>query len=74
MVVKENPDKKKTLKNKPTPLKREAPFQEMIPKKKLEKLETVMNNCASIIKQHWKKMAEIPQECNFITWSNQNFA
>ena len=25
------------------------------------------------MKQHWKKMAEIPQECDFITWSNLNF-
>ena len=22
-----------------------------------------------IIKQHWKKIAEIPQECDFFTWS-----
>ena len=28
--------------------------------------------CVSIIKQHWKKMGEIPQECDFLTWSIQN--
>ena len=25
------------------------------------------------VKHHWKKMAEIPQECDFHTWSIQNF-
>ena len=55
------------------PLKSEAPFQEMIPRKNHEKLETVINICISIIKQHWKKMAEIPQEHDFLTWSIQTF-
>ena len=36
----------------PPPLKSEAHFQEMIPKKTPEKLETVINTCVSIIKQH----------------------
>ena len=58
---------------KQTPKKRN-PFYEIIPrKKKLKKLETVINTCVSIIKQQWKKMAEIPQECDFINWSIQNF-
>ena len=26
-----------------------------------------------LIKQHLKKMAEIPQKCDFVTWSIQNF-
>ena len=45
----------------------------MIPRKKTKKLETAINTCVSIIKQHWKKMAEIPQECDFLTWTIQNF-
>ena len=36
-------------------------------------METVINTYVSLIKQHWKKMAEIPQECDFLTWSIQNF-
>ena len=48
--------------------------QEMIPrKKKTKKSETVINTCISVIKQHWKKMAEIPEECDFLTWCIQNF-
>ena len=39
----------------------------------LEKLETVINTCFSIIKQHWKKMEQIRQEPDFITWSMLNF-
>ena len=54
----------------------EAPFHEMICRKKNQKkqiLETVINTCVPIIKQHWKKMVEIPQECDFITWRVQKF-
>ena len=40
--------------------------------KKFKKSETVINTCASIIKQHWKKMQETPQECDFLTCSIQN--
>ena len=40
---------------------------------KLQKLETVINICVSLIKQHWKEMAEIPQKRDFLTWSIQNF-
>ena len=61
------------LKNNLPQLKSEAPFQGMIPRKKPNKLETVINTCVSIIKQHWKKMAEIPQECDFLTCSIQYF-
>ena len=53
----------------------EAFFQEMIPRKKSQKIEEsrkVINICVSIIKQHQKKMAEIPQERDFLTWSIQN--
>ena len=32
-----------------------------------------MNTCISIIKQHWKKIAEIQQEHDFLIWSIQNF-
>ena len=42
-------------------------------KKNPEKLESAINTCVSIIKQHWKKMAEVPQERDFLTWSIQNF-
>ena len=41
-------------------------------KKNPEKLETIINTCASIIKQHWKKVAEILQERDFFTCSIQN--
>ena len=47
-------------------MKSQTPFQETIPRKKPEKLETVINTCVSIIKQHWKKMTEIPQKQIFI--------
>ena len=67
------------LKMKPThlktnpPLKSEAPFKEMIPRKNPEKSETVINTWVSGIKQHWKKMAEITQEHDFLTWGIQTF-
>ena len=39
-----------------------------------EKSETVINNnCVLLLKQHWKKMAEILQKRDFLTWSIQNF-
>ena len=44
------------------PLKSKTPFQEMIPRKKQKKSGTVINTCISLIKQLWKKMAEIPQK------------
>ena len=31
-----------------------------------------MNTCISLIKEHWKKMAEIPQKQDFLMWSIQN--
>ena len=31
------------------------------------------NTCVSIMKQHWKKMVEIPQEHDFLTWGIQTF-
>ena len=37
----------------------------MIPRRKEKKLETVINNCASLIKQHLKKIAEITQNIIF---------
>ena len=61
------------LKNEAHPLKSKAPFQDMILRKKQKKLETVINTCASLIKQHWKKMSEIPQKRDFLTWGIQNF-
>ena len=30
-------------------------------------LECIINSCVSPIKQHWKKMIEIPQKCDFLT-------
>ena len=55
------------------PFKSETPFQEIIPRKKPWKMRNCHYTCTSIIKQHWKKMAEIPQAHDFLTWSIQNF-
>ena len=60
------------LKNNP-PLKSEASFQEIIPRKNPETSETVINTCVSIIKQDWKKMVEIPQKCNFFHLEHLKF-
>ena len=54
-------------------MKSKAAFKEMIPRRKTQKSETVINTGVSLIKQHWKKVAEIPQKRNFLTWSIQNF-
>ena len=32
-----------------------------------------LNTCVSLIKQYWKKMIEIPQKRDFLTWNIQNF-
>ena len=45
----------------------------MIPGKKTKKSETIVNTCVLLIKEHWKKMSEIPQKLDFITWSIQKF-
>ena len=45
----------------------------MIPRKKPKRLETIINTCVSLIKQHWRKMLEVPQKSDFLTWSIQNF-
>ena len=62
----------------PTPpspllLKSEAPFQKLISRKITLKNWKLINTCVSVIKQLWKKMTEIPEECDFPTWSIQNF-
>ena len=44
-----------------------------LPERNLEKLKRVIDTCVSIIKEHWKKMAEIPQERDFLIWSINNF-
>ena len=57
-------------------MKSEVPIQEIIPReknKKIKKLETGINTCFSLIKQHWNWMTKIPQERDFPTWSIQNF-
>ena len=36
-------------------------------------MEIVINTCVSLIKQHWKKMAEIPQKHDFLTGIIENF-
>ena len=65
------------LENKPLHWK--APYEEIPLMKKWllesnpEKSETVINTCISLIKQHWKKVAEIPQIFDFLTWSIQTF-
>ena len=42
-------------------------------KKKFKKSETVINTCVSLMKQHPKTMAEIPQKRDFLIWNVQNF-
>ena len=37
------------------------------------KIGKLINTCVSLIKQHWKKMTEIPQKYDFLNWSIQNF-
>ena len=49
------------LKMKPPPLKSKPPLPE-----KKQKMETIINTCVSLIKQHWKKMAKIPQKHDFL--------
>ena len=39
-----------------------------------QKIGKLINTCVSLIKQHWKKMTEIPQKYDFLNWSIQNFA
>ena len=41
----------------------------MIPRKKPQKSEIVINTCDSLIKQHWEKMTKIPQKRDFLTWN-----
>ena len=58
----------------PPPLKNEVPFQKMISRKKYPKnWKLPFNTYVSLIKQHWKKLAEIPQKRDFLTCSIQNF-
>ena len=58
----------------PPPLKNEVPFQKMISRKKYPKnWKLPFNIYVSLIKQHWKKLAEIPQKRDFLTCSIQNF-
>ena len=54
-------------------LKGEASFHEMIPRKNPKKLETDIVSCVSLIKQHWKKVAEITKKWDFLSWRIQNF-
>ena len=61
------------LKIEPLQLINKAPSKKWFLEKKPKKSETVINTCVSLIKQHWKKIAEIPQKQDFLTWSIQNF-
>ena len=45
----------------------------MIPRGKPEKSKIANNTGASLLEQHWKKMAGITQKLDFLTWSIQNF-
>ena len=60
------------LKMKSPHWKVKASSRKWFPEKNPEKSETVINTCASIIKYYWKKMTEIPQERDFLTFSIQN--
>ena len=53
--------------------KAKPPSRKWFLEKNPEKSEAVINTCVSVIKQHWKKMAQIPQEHDFLTCSIQNF-
>ena len=59
------------LKMKPPHWKVKPASRKWFLEKTPEKSETVINICVSIIKQYWKKMAEIPQEHDFLTWGIQ---
>ena len=37
--------------------------------KKTKKIGTVINTCVFLIKQNQKKMTEIPQKHDFLTWN-----
>ena len=50
------------------------PSRKLFLEKNPEKSETVINTSVSIIKEHWKKVAKIPQKHDFLTYSIQNFA
>ena len=68
------------LKNEASPIwksnspqwKVKPPSRKWFLEKNPEKSETVINTCVLIIKQPWKKTAQIPQEHDFLTWSIQN--
>ena len=60
------------FKNEVPPLKSKPPSRKWFLEKNPEKLETVTNTCVSLIKQHWKKMAEILQKRDFLSWNIQN--
>ena len=62
-----------SLKMKPPPLKSKVSFQERFLEKKPQNSETVVNTCVSLTKKHWKKITEIPQKRDFLTWSIQKF-
>ena len=38
-----------------------------------KKIGRIINTCVLPIKQHWEKMAEIPQKRDYPTWSIENF-
>ena len=46
----------------------------VLEKKTLQKSQTDINTCVSLIKEHWKKMTEIPQKHDFLTSSIKNFS
>ena len=45
----------------------------MIPRKQSQKSKTVINTCVSFIKQELKKMTEIPEKHDSLTWNTQSF-
>ena len=45
----------------------------MIPRKQSQKSKTVINTCVSLIKQELKKMTEIPEKHDSLTWKIQSF-
>ena len=77
---KRKPSMHPTLKNEASMLKSKvlkSPSRKWMLRKTPQKSESVTNtttyNNTQLIKEKWEKMAEIPEKCNFLTWSIENF-
>ena len=66
------PPRKSPLLGHPSPLKNEVSYWKVRSPSRKWFLETAISTCVSLIKQHCKKMTEIPQIRDFFTGSIQN--